>query len=387
MVLNDQIQMKHLLTITFVLSVAQNVLSQSVVRTMMHDGIQRTYRVYEPAIYDGSEAVPLIINLHGYTSSAFEQEVYGDFRPVADTANFILVHPDGTTDAGGTPFWNAFGSPTETVDDIGFLSALIDTIAADFNIDMNRVYSTGMSNGGFMSYTLACQLSYRIAAIASVTGTMVIPNLNACNAQHPTPVMQIHGTADATVPYLGNPQGFVGVVDLVEHWADFNNCNMTAVQTAVPNVDLTDGCTADHFVYSGGNAGASVELYRINGGGHTWPGSNPFINIGVTNRDFSASREIWRFFSQYRLDGLVGINEQRSENQFVVYPNPTDGNVAMRFENAVERTIRIHNSTGQLVHLVNGNGSTFEVELRNPGVYVLTIISDNGIFTEKLIRN
>ena len=353
---------------------------------MMHDGIQRSYRVYEPAIYDGSEAVPLIINLHGYTSNAFEQEVYGDFRPIADTANFILIHPDGTLDASGTTFWNAFGSPSETVDDIGFISALIDTIASDFNIDLNRVYSTGMSNGGFMSYRLACELSHRITAIASVTGAMLNPAFISCNPVHPTPIMEVHGTADPTVPYLGSG-GVLGVEAGIAHWVDFNNCNMTAVQTAIPNVDLTDGCTADHFVYSGGDAGSSVELYRINGGGHTWPGSNPLISIGVTNRDFSASKEIWRFFSQYSLDGLVGIDEQQSENPLVVYPNPSNGNVALRFENAEKRTIQVHNATGQLVKQTNFNGSSFEFELESSGVYFLTVISEKETFTQKLIVN
>ena len=379
--------MKQFIIAAIVLSVAQNVFSQTVIRSMTHDGIQRSYRLYTPAIYDGSEAVPLVINLHGYGSNAFEQEVYGDFRQIADTANFIVIQPEGTQDAGGTAFWNAFGSPTESVDDIGFLSALIDTIAAGYNIDMNRVYSTGMSNGGFMSYTLACQLSNRIAAIASVTGTMVTPNLNACNTQGSMPVMHIHGTADPTVPYLGSPQGFVAVEDLVDYWVAYNNCNPTAVQTAVPNVDLTDGCTADHFVYSGGDAGSSVEFFRINGGGHTWPGSNPFIAIGVTNRDFSASQEIWRFFSKYSLDGSVGMDEPRNEIPFSVYPNPSNGNAFLQFENAENRTLQVHNSTGQLIQQNTVKRSSFELELENSGVYFLTIISSEGIFTEKLMRN
>ena len=238
-----------------------------------------------------------------------------------------------------------------------------------------------------MSYTLACQLSNRIAAIASVTGTMVTPNLNACNAQGSMPVMHIHGTADPTVPYLGSPQGFVAVQDLVDYWVAYNNCNSTAVQTAVPNVDLTDGCTADHFVYSGGDAGSSVEFFRVNGGGHTWPGSNPFISIGVTNRDFSASQEIWRFFSKYSLGGSVGVDEQRNEIPFTVYPNPSNGGAFLQFKNAENRTLQVHNSTGKLIQQNAVNGSSFELELENSGVYFLTIISSEGIFTEKLIRN
>lgn len=360
--------------------------AQSVVKTMMHDGIQREYRLYVPGIYDGIESVPLLFNLHGYGSNAVQQEVYGDFRSIADTANFILVHPDGTDDVSGTAFWNAFGSPTETVDDIGFISALIDTLADDYNIDLNRVYSTGMSNGGFMSYTLACQLSQRIASIASVTGTMVTFNLNACNCQHPMPVMQVHGTLDGTVPYNGNAQGFVAVEDLVDHWVDFNNCNTTAVETAVPDVNMTDGCTADRFVYSGGTNDASVELYRINGGGHTWPGA-PVV-IGVTNQDFSASVEIWRFFSQYSLNQFVSVEETEGiEQPFSVSPNPSEGQFSLRFEKTVTATIMVFDAVGKLVLTETSRSQTVNLELPKSGIYLLQVETDAGIFTEKLIRN
>lgn len=381
--------MRHLLSLLAVFICSLNAFSQTtLLKTMIHDGIERSYRVYVPNVYDGSEAVPLILNLHGYTSNAFEQEVYGDFRAIADTANFLLVHPDGTEDNSGTTFWNAFGNPAESVDDIGFLSALIDTVASDFNVDLDRVYSTGMSNGGFMSYTLACQLSQRIAAIASVTGTMVTINLNACNCQHPMPVMQIHGTADPTVPYLGSPQGFVPVEDLVEHWADFNNCNSTPTQTAVPNTNMMDGCTADRFVYAGGDNGSSVELYRVNGGGHTWPGSNPLINIGVTNRDFSASVEIWRFFSQYRLSQLVSVQDLHSvENGIIVFPNPSEGSFSLRLPSNRSAAVQIFDAVGKLVLSETVQSQVVDIDLPTSGAYLLRVQTTNGIFTEKLIRN
>ena len=381
--------MKKIVLAILVVATAHIVVAQSVVRSVMHDGIQRSYRLYVPNIYNGSESVPLVFNLHGYGSDAFQQEFYGDFRPIADTANFILVHPDGTNDITGTAFWNAFGSPTETVDDIGFLSALIDTLAEEYNIDMNRVYSTGMSNGGFMSYTLACQLSERIAAIASVTGTMVTPNLNACNAQHPMPVMQIHGTADPTVPYNGNAQGFVSVEDLVDYWVDFNGCNPTAVETAVPDIDMTDMCTADQFVYSDGTNGSSVELFRVNGGAHTWPGTNPFFTtLGVTNQDFSASVEIWRFFNQYTLNQLVSIQEaQTSQKSFSVFPNPSEGQFTLRFENYVSSNIRVFNAVGKLVLAETAQSQTMNLELPESGVYFLQVETAEGLFSEKLVVN
>ena len=378
--------MKRIFLFTALLGLTQVAFSQSVIRNIMHDGIQREYRLYEPAIYDGSEAVPLVINLHGYTSNGFEQEVYGDFRPIADTANFILIHPEGTLDNSGIKFWNAFGSPTETVDDVGFISALIDSIAAEYNIDMNRVYSTGMSNGGFMSYYLACQLSYRITAIASVTGAMIDPAFLACNAVHPTPVMQIHGTLDPTVPYLGST-GVLGAEAAISYWVNYNNCNATAIETAVPDVNVNDGCTADHFLYQGGDAGSSVELYRVNGGGHTWPGANPLFAIGVTNQDFSASVEIWRFFSQYRLNELTtGIDESQGPVPFSVYPNPSNGIVSVQFENAKFRNIQVRNALGQLVLEQSTTGKNLELEIPVSGIHFLSVSSDGEFFTQKLIN-
>lgn len=378
--------MKNTILITITLFLSSSVFAQSVIRSITHDGIQRSYRLYVPSVYDGAEAVPLVYNLHGYGSNANQQEFYGDFRSIADTANFILVLPDGTEDASGTAFWNAFGSPTETVDDVGFLSALIDTLAIDYNIDLNRVYSTGMSNGGFMSYHLACNLGSRIAAIASVTGAMIDPSLLACNPEHPTPVMQIHGTADPTVPYNGST-GVLGAVESAEYWVGFNNCNPTPTETAVPDIDMTDDCTTDHFVYSGGDAGSTVELYRVNGGAHTWPGANPFFTatLGVTSQDFSASVEIWRFFSQYRLNELVGIDDGQTVKGFNVFPNPSNGEVNVRFQNGISRTIQVQNSLGQIVQEFNSNSKNVNLNLDESGIYVLSVISDKGILSEKLV--
>jgi polyhydroxybutyrate depolymerase len=262
--------------------------------SFQHNGIMRTYSVYVPAIYSPATPVPLLFNLHGYGSNNIEQEFYADFRPVADTAGFIIVHPNGTLDGQNKRFWNTFGS--SAVDDIGFLSALIDTISESYNINPNRIYSTGMSNGGFMSYDLACALSNRIAAIASVTGSMTYARFISCNASHPMPVMEIHGTADGTVPYAGNVL-FAPIDSLVNYWARFNNCALTPAIAQVPDINTTDGSTAEHYVYDHGDFGSKVELFKIIGGGHTWPGAP--LTIGVTNRDFKASTEIWRFLSRY----------------------------------------------------------------------------------------
>ena len=303
----------------------------TVIRTMQAGGLTREYRLYVPAIYTRTTgAVPLLLNLHGYGSNNIEQEAYGDFRPIADTANFLVVHPNGSIDAANKRSWNTFGPRGTGVDDVAFLSALLDTISARYRVDPDRVYSTGMSNGGFMSYELACQLSGRIAAIASVTGSMTASRLSTCTSGRPVPVLEIHGDADGTVPYTGGTAlQFVAIPTLLTSWVQRNGCNPTPTVTPVPNINTTDGCTAERSVWSGGRNGSVVEHYRIIGGGHTWPGAP--VNIGVTNRDINASKEIWRFLRPYRLSRLsLATATSRPAPAFTLQPNPATDVVTLR---------------------------------------------------------
>jgi polyhydroxybutyrate depolymerase len=348
-----------------------------------YDGLLRTYRLYIPAVYSPDQPAPLVLNLHGYGSNAAEQEFYGDFRPIADTAGFLLVHPNGTTDAGGSQFWNTFGN--SSVDDAGFLSALIDTINKSYPINPARVYSTGMSNGGFMSFSLACSLSDRIAAIASVTGTMIISELNACNPQRSVPIMQIHGTSDGVVPYNGNIL-FVPVADLNDFWIDFNNCNTVPVVTELPDIDPDDGCTAEHYLWQGGDSFSTVEHFKVIGGGHSWPGA-PVI-VDITNMDFSASEEIWRFFSQYDLDGLITDIEpvHSQSDHFSVSPNPTHGPATLSFSKAGIKNITILDAAGKIINKFTTGQSTLPIQLEQKGLYLIIVEENGEIVTQKLMK-
>lgn len=360
---------------------AQTTLS----KTILHKGLTREYRLYIPAVYNSSTAVPLILNLHGYSSNNVQQEGYGNFKPIADTANFIIAHPNGTYDGSGNRFWNTFdsGSP---VDDIGFLSALIDTVSAAYNIDANAVYSTGMSNGGFMSYDLACKLENKIAAIASVTGTMIYTHKNSCAPSRPVPVMQIHGTADATVPYNGDSY-FVHIDTLVKFWVKLNNCSLTPVQTAVPNTSTTDNSTADHFVYSGGDKGSSVELFKVYDGGHSWPGAA--INLNTTNMDFSASKEIWRFFKQYKLNNLVnGIeDEKKSESRVLIYPNPFTNTLTIE-NNKKIKELFVYSILGEKIYSFIPNEKQVKLNCVkwSNGVYLIKVETEDGISDLKVVK-
>lgn len=374
--------MKSLFTLTLLL-LGTIVWSQSgsmISNSFTHNSVTREYKLYVPASYDGNTAVPLVFNLHGYTSNMDQQIAYGDFRAIADTANFLIVHPNGTFDQGGNRFWNAFGVPG--VDDIGFLSTLIDTINNDYNVNLDRVYSTGMSNGGYMSFELACQLGNRIAAVASVTGTMTSARMTACNAPKPTPIMQIHGTMDPTVPYNGDASN-ESIPDVVDYWVNQTNCNPTATMTNVPDNDPNDGCTAEHYVYAGGDQGSTVEHFKVIGGGHTWPGAP--VDIGVTNHDFDASVEIWRFFSQYTMTQLADLNEDEINKDLNMYPNPTEGEFTVSIGDHSATKIVVTDILGKVVldEVLKPGENNFSISQQ--GIYLVQIGSGNQRITRKLI--
>ena len=354
---------------------------QTITDSILHDGIFRRYILYVPAIYSPGTEVPLILNFHGYTSYADQQMFYGNFRPIADTANFLLVHPQGTLDGSDQPYWNSgWGG---TVDDIGFTEALIDSLSAYYSIDQSRVYSTGMSNGGFMSYTLACELSHRIAAIASVTGSMNAMQNLTCSPQHPMPVMEIHGTSDAIVPYNGSAT-IASIQSVLDYWVSTNVCDLTPIQTEVPNINLVDGCTATHFRYVNGNNGVEIEHFRINNGAHTWPGA-PVV-VGTTNYDINACVEIWRFFSQYDIYGkIVGLHEE-SQDVFSVYPNPANGLLHIAHPNPAEvKSLTIINPRGQVVAVFSGVSSSVDVSTLSHGIYYLKVNMGENEHIKKLV--
>lgn len=364
---------KHLLIFCLFFSLFSSQAQTTVVDSIYTGGMYRTYRLYVPAIYNGTTARPLVLNLHGYTSNALAQQQYTIFEPIADTANFLMVFPQGTKDGSSQPFWNA-GMSSSLVNDIGFLNALIDSLDLNYNIDLNAVYSCGMSNGGFMSHTLACELSNRIVAIASVTGSIFSTQYGAnCHPTRPVPVMQISGTADGTVPYTGG-SGMMHIDTVVKYWVVKNNCNQTAAFNNVPNINSGDGCNAEHYVYSGGNLGSSVELYKIIGGGHTWPGS-PFI-IGTTNQDFSASKEIWRFFRQYRLNILTTVSEVDEQNlDLQLYPNPAKNVLTIHFnkEDNFLYSVDVTDVLGKVVTSKNLENNSLTIEQLNSGIYFISL--------------
>jgi len=269
-----------------------------------HDNLNRSYQIYVPATYSVSEPIPLVFNLHGGASTATGYlNSIGDMRPIADTANFIIIYPQATTDSSGNPTWHLGGenSKSTSVDDVGFVSHIIDEVSSIYSVDLERVYVTGFSNGGYLAYEIACLLSNRIAGIGSVAGHMFIDTYNYCDPSHPTPVINIHGTEDF---YDGIAGYYLDQNLSNRYWTEYNNTDSDPVITYIENTNTQDGSTVELHSWLNGDNGISVVHYKVMGGGHSYPNLNPSSSKGYENGDIDSNSEIWNFLSRYDINGL-----------------------------------------------------------------------------------
>ena len=230
-----------------------------------------------PAGYDSASPVPLVVLLHGYTSSGAEQDAYMKFVELVDSHRFLLVHPDGTRESGGdnNRFWNASKACCDLmasgVDDSAYVRSVIDVVKADYNVDPKRVYLIGHSNGGFMSYRAAYDHSETIAAIASLAGAASTERQPA--PRSPVHVLQIHGTDDRAIAYDGGEiQGsaYPGAVGSVERWAAYNGCAVEGTTGGARDLEreIAGSETTVAQYAAGCRPGGSGELWTITGGSH-----------------------------------------------------------------------------------------------------------------------
>jgi polyhydroxybutyrate depolymerase len=377
--------MRLLILISLTIITITSFGQQTINGTIMHGGIVRSYILYVPASYNSATAAPVVFNFHGYTSNASQQIAYGEFRLIADTAGFLLVVPQGTIDIQGNTYWNAnWGG---TVDDVGFTEALLDDLSITYTVNQDRVYSTGMSNGGFMSYHLACNLSNRIAAIASVTGAMTLGTPNTCSPQNSMPILEIHGDADGTVSYSGTAFS-ESVQNGLDYWVNYNNNNTTPVFTMLPNISTSDNSTVEHYVYTNGDNCVEVEHYKVINGGHTWPGAAFNTGNGTTNQDINASELIWNFFLKYDVNGEIGCVITNDESfkevasNIKVYPNPTNNVLNVLWENNKISAIRLVNVLGveiQTFKVIGGNQKVISTEGMSKGIYFIEMLDQNRV--------
>lgn len=274
-------------------------------------GRKRTYLLHLPTNYDGKSRMPLVVVLHGGGGNAQNAPVMTGMSAKADAAGFIAVYPNGSGLLSDDRLltWNAGNccgyALDNNIDDVAFIRSLIDNLQGKLAIDPARIYATGISNGGMMSYLLACQLSDKIAAIAPVAGAM---SMNSCIPTYPVSVIIFHGTADEHVLYNGgkplkqadkqHPRIDKPVSYAVEFWVKANGCNPTPQKEAKGNIIKE--------TYSGGKNGTEVVLYTIVGGKHSWPGgSRGWLGGDEPAKEISATDLMWDFFARHPKAGAT----------------------------------------------------------------------------------
>ncbi|MFH1023298.1 MAG: PHB depolymerase family esterase [Planctomycetota bacterium] len=285
--------------------------------SIIFGGLKRTYLIHIPSSHDKTKSTPLLIALHGGggTGKNMVKLTLGGFDKLSDKKGFVVVYPDGIEkqwNDGRSGEETGYRAHKENIDDVGFISALIDTLIKKLNIDPKRVYVTGMSNGAIMSYRLACELIEKIAAIAPVTGNIPQYLYPSCSPSRPISVLAINNVNDPLMPFAGGnitgPFGFkklgkvLSTSETIRFWVTHNNCSLSPVITYEPDKDPKDGTRARKEVYRNGKDGTEVILYAIEGGGHTWPSGYQYLNeriIGKTSKDMNANEVIWDFFEKH----------------------------------------------------------------------------------------
>ena len=262
--------------------------------TFSYDGINRTYLLDLPD--ENTEGLPLVMVLHGYVSSAQLIRGYSGWSDIADNGNAVICYPQGTADELGINHWNADLGISDT-DDIGFLSALVEYLQQNYGLNPECTFTCGMSNGGFMSYTLACERPDLFRAIGSVTGNMSAYDQSNCVPSIVLPVIHLHGTFDPTVSYdqgviLDGPwSGGWGVEEVMDFWTGMMETTETT-EEAMPNTVVLDLTTVDFIRHFGAPGGQEFHHYRVNGGLHDWFGA-------WGNQDIDSTELLWDFFASY----------------------------------------------------------------------------------------
>ena len=263
------------------------------------DGKKREYHVSLPK--NISKPIPLIINFHGFLSHAMDQQGFSQMDNYAHQNGIGVIYPEGIKRS-----WNVGKAILNDENDIGFVNALIDSVSLKYNIDSNRIYACGFSNGGTFSYELMCGLSNKIAAFGSVGGNFSINENRLCNIDREIPLIHIHGTRDRLQKYNHSDGDFLSTIESVNYWAKYNQLDIKVVEN-IEDIHKKDGTTVEKHTYSKNNSNTQVIHFKVVKGGHLWLGS-PIADwltlrlfFGRNNHEINSSKEIVDFFLKYKL--------------------------------------------------------------------------------------
>jgi polyhydroxybutyrate depolymerase len=271
--------------------------------SMNIDGVRRTYVYSVPESVQGRDNVPLVLVFHGHFGTGPSMERMSHFSDTAAQNGFIAVFPNGIQRG-----WND-GRGLSSTDDVAFTKALIAEFERRYHADPKRIYAAGLSNGGFFSERLACELSDQIAAVAAVAALMSDALKPVCKPSRPVPILYIQGTKDPIVPINGGPIGAqrgtaLSLEDSVRFWRNQNHTQGEGAVTDLPQ-RTSDGTRIRRTVYGGGEPGREVIEYVIEGGGHSWPNGPQYLPaalVGAVSHQIDGSAVIWEFFTQHKRD-------------------------------------------------------------------------------------
>ena len=267
--------------------------------TINFDEKIREYYVSLPE--DTSKPFPVIINFHGFLSHAMDQQGFSQMDNYAHQNGIGVIYPEGIKRS-----WNVGKAILNDENDIGFVNALIDSVSLKYDIDSNRIYACGFSNGGTFSYELICGLSNKIAAFGSVGGNFSINENRLCNIEREIPLIHIHGTRDRLQKYNHSDGDFLSTIESVNYWAKYNQFDIKVVEN-IEDFHKKDGTTVEKHTYSKNNSNTQVIHFKVVKGGHLWLGSPiadwPILRLffGRNNHEINSSKEIVDFFLKYKL--------------------------------------------------------------------------------------
>lgn len=300
-------------------------------KTIQVDTFSREYMLYVPDGHDGTAAWPLVINFHGLTGNYLNLITYVRMYEVADTADFLIAYPQGleiyVPNFGWEIGWHIPCISDAAHDDIQFVREMIDDLVSnsDIAVDTNRIHATGISNGGQMSFYVACELSDRIGSVGGIVGQMPYIMMDSCSPGRQVSVLHLLGTEDPFFPEEGT-ETLPPLEGAAEYWASTDNCDSIPSVTYLPDIDPNDGSTVTLLDYENCDEDFEVLCYRIEGGGHCWPGG---YYPGPCNYDINSSVELWNFFRRnphpnayYHCldDGVTFLSQVQIDNFQTDYP-------------------------------------------------------------------